>query len=367
MKIPVLIVGGGLSGLTAAHQLHQAGVGFRLIEARERLGGRILTCDAEPAASADGFDLGPSWFWPDIQPAIGELVRELGLDAFAQHEEGDMLFERVHGEAPQRLHGMRQVPASMRISGGTGALVAALADRLPVHAIQLGSRVVRVTQIGQEVEVGLLDSNGTAASLRASHVLLALPPRLLAATVTFSPPIDAATAQSWRDTPTWMAPHAKFLAIYDRPFWREAGLSGTVQSTVGPLVETHDATSASGRAALFGFVGVPAAERARYGEAAVVAASVRQLTRLFGPEAATPQITFYKDWASDPLTATREDAQAGEHPESGPLVQVADGWRGYIWLAGSEAARQDAGYLAGAVHAARYATSMILSEMESAP
>ncbi len=163
-----------------------------------------------------------------------------------------------------------------------------------------------------------------------------------------------------------MAPHAKFFAIYDRPFWREAGLSGAAQSKVGPLVEIHDATSASGQAALFGFVGVPAAERARHGEAAVVAAAISQLTRLFGPEAATPQTTLYKDWASDPLTATSEDAQAGEHPESGRLVQVAGDWRGRIWLAGSEAARQDVGYLAGAVHAARYATSTIMNEMESA-
>lgn len=30
------------------------------------------------------------------------------------------------------------------------------------------------------------------------------------------------------------------FAIYDRPFWREAGLSGTAQSMVGPLAEIHD-------------------------------------------------------------------------------------------------------------------------------
>jgi len=58
MSAQVLVIGGGLAGLTAARALHRAGVGFQLIEARERLGGRILSTDA----TGDGmgpFDLGP--------------------------------------------------------------------------------------------------------------------------------------------------------------------------------------------------------------------------------------------------------------------------------------------------------------------
>ena len=367
MKPPVLIVGGGLAGLVAAHRLHQAGIGFVLLEARARLGGRILTTDAGRAVAGEGFDLGPSWFWPDIQPAMGALVARLGLPAFAQHGDGDMLFERVRGEPPRRLQGMRQEPPSMRIAGGTGALVAALAAGLPASCIRLGARVTRVTLGGAEVEVGFVDGQGGAQSLAASDVLLALPPRLLAATVEFSPALDAATARSWRDTPTWMAPHAKFLALYERPFWREAGLSGSAQSSLGPLVEIHDATSASGRAALFGFVGVPAPQRAQYGEAAIVEAAVRQLARLFGPEAGAPRATLFKDWAADPLTATADDAEAGEHPVSGGLAPVPREWQQRLWLAGSEAARRDAGYLAGAVEAAEYALAALIERRGSVP
>lgn len=367
MKPPVLVVGGGLAGLLAAHHLHQAGIAFMLLEARTRLGGRILTADAGQAGSAEGFDLGPSWFWPGIQPAMGALVGRLGLPVFAQHSEGDMLFERVRGEPPRRLHGMRQEPPSMRIAGGCGALVAALAAGLPADCIRLGARVSRVTLGGSEVEVGFVDRDGGAQCLSASDVLFALPPRLLAVTVEFSPPLDAATARSWRDTPTWMAPHAKFLALYERPFWREAGLSGTAQSSLGPLVEIHDATNASGQAALFGFVGVPAAQRAQYGEAAIVEAAVRQLARLFGPEAGAPRATLFKDWAADPLTATADDAQAGEHPVSGGLAPAPAEWQQRLWLAGSEAARRDAGYLAGAVEAAEYVATAIVARRMSVP
>jgi hypothetical protein len=34
-----------------------------------------------------------------------------------------------------------------------------------------------------------------------------------------------------------MAPHAKYLAIYEKPFWRDLGLSGEARSTVGVLGE----------------------------------------------------------------------------------------------------------------------------------
>ena len=82
MRSPVLIVGGGLAGLTAARLLQRAGIGFRLLEARDRLGGRILSADASGNPSADGFDLGPSCVWPAMQPAMAALVDELGIPSF---------------------------------------------------------------------------------------------------------------------------------------------------------------------------------------------------------------------------------------------------------------------------------------------
>ena len=91
----VAIIGGGLAGLHAARLLHQAGVDFLLLEARDRLGGRILTVDAGGNLSGDGFDLGPSWFWPQVQPGIGALVADFGLGAFPQASHGDVVFERI--------------------------------------------------------------------------------------------------------------------------------------------------------------------------------------------------------------------------------------------------------------------------------
>ncbi|MDK1376528.1 MULTISPECIES: FAD-dependent oxidoreductase [unclassified Sinorhizobium] len=363
MSQSILIVGGGLAGLTAARLFHQAGIGFQLLEARERLGGRILSVDATGEPSGDGFDLGPSWFWPDMQPAMGAFVQRLGLNYFEQNSDGDVIFQRMAHDVPQRYRGIGQEPHSMRLVGGTGAIISALAESLHSQSIQLNARVTHVSLDGEGVVVQYVDVSGWSHKQRASHVLFAMPPRLIEAKVLFSPALDYATAERWQQTPTWMAPHAKFFALYDRPFWRDAGLSGTAQSMVGPLVEIHDATTASGRAALFGFVGVPAGERASVGRDAVVAASVQQLAQMFGPEAAKPRATLFKDWTDDPLTATVDDRQAGGHPSPDRRPWVNGKWRDYISLAGSETSTSEPGYLAGAVEAATRTASELIGRL----
>ena len=360
MQTSVAIIGGGLAGLQAARFLNAANIDFLLFEARYRLGGRILSVDETGSVSADGFDLGPSWFWPQIQPAIGALVAELGLPAFPQSSEGDVVFERMSREAPQRYRGYRQEPQSMRLAGGTHAIVRALAAGLLQDRILLNRKVTGATLGAAAVTLTIIGAEGRKESVQADHVIFALPPRLLEASVTFSPAIDKAMAQRWQRTATWMAPHAKFFAVYDRPFWREDGLSGAAQSMVGPLVEIHDATTASGGAALFGFVGVGADERQAMGEDLLLHACVQQLGRIFGAQALQPRATLFKDWAADPATATKDDRTGGAHPSPDPQPWVDRTWQPFMSLAGSESGQNDPGYLSGAVDAAARAVSAII-------
>lgn len=350
-RIGVAILGGGLAGLNAARLLHRAGRSFRLFEARDRFGGRILTVDRGGAPSGEGFDLGPSWFWPAMQPEFAHLVADLGLRPFPQAVAGDFLFERHRDEPAQRGNGAAFDQGSMRIAGGTGALIRALVQGLPSDCLHLAAPVTRLRLVEDGVVLTVAPPGGPETQWQAARVIAALPPRLLAERVALEPAADAAVRDRWRATPTWMAPHAKLVAVYDRPFWRDAGLSGMAQSLAGPLAEIHDATTASGEAALFGFVGLPSAQRAALGEAEVIRRACDQLARLFGPLAARPRATLLKDWAADPDTATAADAAASAHPAPSRLPWVTGAWAARLAVAGSEASATEPGYLAGAAEA----------------
>lgn len=73
---PVAIIGGGITGLTAAYRLKQRGVPVRLFEAAKRLGGVIQSerCGAYLA------EFGPNSIL-ETSPMIADLVRELGLES----------------------------------------------------------------------------------------------------------------------------------------------------------------------------------------------------------------------------------------------------------------------------------------------
>lgn len=356
VTVDVVIVGGGVAGLNAGRRLTEAGIDVELFEARERLGGRVHSVDAEGTPSDDGFDLGPSWVWPDMQPVIGPFLDELDLSTYPQQGRGDVIFERMSREPAQRYTGGSEEPGSRRIEGGSAGIVRALAKRMPAESIRLGTSVrsLALTAGGIDVVVGGRDGERT---VRARQVILAVPPRLAAETIPLSPSLPRDTAGLWRRTPTWMAPHAKFFALYERAFWLDAGFSGTAQSMVGPLLEIHDATTASGSAALFGFVGIGALERRTLREESITQASIAQFVRLFGQEAAVPTATLFQDWAADPLTATADDAVSSGHPTAGDWV---DGpWLGRLHLAGSEVSPTEAGYLAGAVQASEIAAAEV--------
>lgn len=353
-RVRVAIVGGGLSGLYAAHRLQEQGEHhWALFEARPSLGGRILSA---PAGPAEGLDLGPTWFWPELQPELDAVVAGLGLARFEQFEAGDMLLERSPHEPVHRLGGYANSPAAMRLVGGMAAFVNALASRLPAQQLHTGHAVRELHRSATHTELLVqdgIDPNGQAATWQAEHVLLALPPRLAAQRLVFSPALPAPLLAQWRATPTWMAPHAKFLAVYPTPFWREQGLSGQARSARGPLVEIHDASMPGGSAALFGFVGVPARVRQGVAPEALLAHCQAQLVRLFGEAAAHPVHTHLKDWAADPLTATAQDLDATGHHAAAPAARAADGpWAGGLTGIASEWSPQFPGYLAGAVEAA---------------
>ena len=324
LQTEIAIVGAGLSGLVLAQALRRAGRDVMVLEARDRVGGRIL--------SVDGYDLGPAWIWPH-QRRMRALADQLGLTVFEQHSAGRLVFEDAAGTIRRDLE-MATMAGALRIAGGLGQITARLAADLG-PALRLSHRVTALRETADAVQL-----SGQGVDLRARQVVLAVPPRLAAGLGVAVP-----------DAPTWMAGHAKLLAVYDTPFWRDAGLNGDAVSHRGPLAEIHDASPAAGDAgALFGFAVPGAAAQAEFKTAALA-----QLGRLFGAEAAAPRAVHLKDWSRDPATATAADlTPPTAHPRYSPIAPTPR-----VLFAGTETAAQEGGFLEGAVEAAEVAYQML--------
>jgi monoamine oxidase len=80
----VIIIGAGFSGIAAAKKLHEAGISFLVLEARERLGGRVYT----KQISEDLYlDLGGQWIGPS-QDRMYALCQEYHMDYFETYDQG---------------------------------------------------------------------------------------------------------------------------------------------------------------------------------------------------------------------------------------------------------------------------------------
>ncbi|WP_407713716.1 flavin monoamine oxidase family protein [Comamonas testosteroni] len=357
----VVIVGAGLSGLYAAYLLEKQGIhDYVILEARSRLGGRLLS---ETSGEAR-FDLGATWYWPEMQPKLDDVVKELGLRTFQQHESGMVVVEQTPSTPARRFNGMyAESPQSLRIEGGMASMVERLAEFVPGEKILSSHRVIRIDQA--EKSTALVEAMGADEVLyriRTSHVLLALPPRLVIDSIEFQPPLPTLLARDWAECPTWMAPHAKYVAVYPQPFWREQGLSGSGRSYSGPMVEIHDASPAHGQGAIFGFIGVPASARKKVSPDELIGLCRAQMARLFGIEALTPTVDWLKDWSQDEFTATTADVNFGGGHASAPASTPRnDSWEGRVTGIASEWSIEYSGYVAGAIDAAARGLAPLLA------
>ena len=344
--VDVVVVGAGIAGLSATSALTGAGLRVQCLEARDRVGGRLLSVAAEGGGR---LDLGASWFWAG-EHRVATLVQRLGLEVHAQHLAGDAVYDDPQGA--RRLQGNPVDVPAYRYSGGAQALSEALAAALPAGTVRLASPVVRVLQDPDHAGV-VVELDGDC--LMAGHVVMAVPPALAVGSIDL-PDLDPDVRALAAQTPVWMGSTIKVVVEYGSAFWREAGLAGSGVSHLGPLRELHDLSGPDGApAALFGFAPGAAGAPAVQADDVVV-----QLVRMFGLKAAYPRQVLVQDWRTRPWTSPPGVEHLGAHHLFGHPLLTRPALSGRLHWASTETSTQSPGHVEGALAAAERAVAAVL-------
>lgn len=429
------IVGGGIAGLTAALDLVKRGLDVVVLEARDRVGGRI-----ENGVLEDGqyVELGGQWVGAGHDTVL-ELAERYGLETVSLPNKGNLvvrlrgqnlevpsadegpalspfevsdlgqgllrlrrLAERLRDDAAWSaandawlrqdlrrwittnlrtqgaqlrfvevytaafgpmsrdatlLEGLHQVNSGpdlesmlasngglnqRRVKGGMFEVCRAMADDLG-DTVRLGAVVDSIEHNDHSAVVVLADGE----RIEARNVVSTLPPRL-ATRMTYEPALP-----KWRsETADKVAAGnvIKAFLVYEKPFWREMGLSGQSSADEGSVRVTFDTTTGDDeRGLLMGFFeGADAASLSKRSVTLRQRAFVDSVVRTFGDVAAKPIDYIERDWAAEPFTAGCHGAHfaPGVWTANGPVLAEPEG---VLHWAGAEYAGRFNGYMEGAV------------------
>ncbi|MEI2270420.1 FAD-dependent oxidoreductase [Microbacterium sp. No. 7] len=383
----VVIVGAGAAGLTAAHELRKAGLSVAVLEARERVGGRLWTDVIDGAM----LELGGQWVSPD-QDALIDTVAELGLDTFSRYREGDSVYvgpdgtvsrftgemfpvspetERTIDEITRRLDAMvaeidpdrpfahpkaaewdtitwdawlrQQTDDDEAVRNLAFATGSAMLTK-PTHAFSLLQSLLMAASAGsyshlvdadfildkrvvgglQQVPVLLAERLGDdvflnrpvrtiewsdagvtahadGLTVRARSAVLAVAP-VLYNRISFVPPMPRLQHQMHQHISMGFV--IKVHAVYETPFWREKGLSGTAFSPYEICHEAYDNTNHDDpRGTLVGFVSDRNADDMfRLSAEERKERILESLSHYYGPEAKDPVVYYESDWGTEEWT-----------------------------------------------------------------
>jgi monoamine oxidase len=151
------------------------------------------------------------------------------------------------------------------------------------------------------------------------------------------------------------------LAVYDRPFWRDDGLTGQATIMGAPVPVTIDQTPASGSPGVLSSYafGPGALQMARLSPAERRAEWLGILAQAFGPRARNPELYHETDWSAEEWSLGGMIAHfaPGVLTSYGPALRASVG---RIHWAGSERATEMHGLIEGAVRSGELTAAAVL-------
>ncbi|KAA1417170.1 NAD(P)/FAD-dependent oxidoreductase [Nocardioides humilatus] len=451
-KVDAVVVGAGISGLTAARNLAAKGVKVLVVEARDRVGGRVLNhhLRAGGVIEAGGAFVGPT------QDHILKLSDELGVKTFKEYLEGDNVYIKdgrrstFKGTVPpdpsilldaallqSKLDGMAKkiavdapwdhpkaaewdaitvkdwvadqslvsdvddllkcyfqpswgsdagnvsvlflawfiATAGNETNVGTFERSSSTKDGAQDSRFKLGSQTVPIRmarELGGRVALNapvrkIVQADGWATvhtdrgAVRAKRVIVACPPPLVL-DIEWHPQLPTKRRKLLEAMP--MGHLMKCDAVYETPFWREDGLTGSGLANAGATRAVFDNTPANGGpGVLLAFVGgstwkkygrLPLAERKK--------AVLEGFAEMFGEQALHPIEYTEHDWTLEPWTTGGPIAlpKPGAISTNGHTIREP---HGRVHWAGTETSTYWSGFMDGAVRAGERAAREVLDKL----
>lgn len=347
IKSDVVIIGGGLAGLTLQYLLNKEGVRPIIIEARNHLGGRIYTKTKDGNAP---IEMGATWLGTRHH-FLNDLLKELGLDIFPQLIGKNAIYETTPN-TPQLVKLPPNEDPSFRIKGGSSALIKVLSESLDSSQLYLNQIITSI----KEEEDGLL-IEGTSNTFKAKIVVSTIPPFLFKRTIALNPPLPNTILDIMEHTHTWMGESIKVGLSYAAPFWRRQDFNGTIFSNPGPITELYDHSNYEDNLyAVKGFLNNSYYALRKEDRRYLV---LSQLKRYYGEI-----VDHYLDyqevvWRKEQYTYAEYEDFISPHQNNGHTLYRKPYLNGKLYIAGSETAAQFPGYMDGAVGSAYYVYEQI--------
>ena len=379
--VDVAVIGAGIAGLSAARGLAEAGLRVTLLEAAERVGGRVHTI--RPPGSDLPVELGAE-FVHGRPPELISLIEEAGLTLFERDgefysfengrvrpadwedtafgvldklpEEGDRPFaaflleqklsEKAATRARSYVEGFnaadanvigtaalrKQQEAEEAIDGDRVFRIREGYDRLPLFLLDrfleadgrvyLNAAVSAVTW--KRGEVRIRSSNTDLRELRAGRAVVALPLGVLqAGSVSFSPmPERAAKAIA----SLAMGSASRISLVFRERFWEDAAKNMNFLFAASEPVPVWWTATPDKSPVLTGWIGGPRATSGPAGEA-LRDAAMATLAKCFGRDDLNSLLLgwYTRDWQRDSLSCGAYSyAPAGAVQASDMLAQAID-------------------------------------------